>query len=244
MVTAFAAYPASGKERVLPWQDVCQVQDSCGFPGARLVNSGIGSLLREPSPTRTRSFGLSRHLCSVSCMISVLCLAELLQCFSSHESCVTGCLSFQRIFGSTFLHTNGSRQASNHDRTASVGLFSQDTHRRAAARPLCNCEDTPSRLSGHRARVNLVARPTQHAHAFFARISDHGSPNPQFFKHINHKDRRQLQLSKGRWLHDCTAGYVRSRSRDTFPAFLGTPRADGARQVRLACAKPQTTREV
>ena len=44
--------------------------------------------------------------CSVSPMISVLCLAELLEClngFSSHESCVTGCHSFHRIFGSTFL---------------------------------------------------------------------------------------------------------------------------------------------
>ena len=58
------------------------------------------------SRTRTRSFGLSRGLCSVSCMISVLCLAELLQCFSSHESCVTGCHSFPccRIFVSTALH--------------------------------------------------------------------------------------------------------------------------------------------
>ena len=28
------------------------------------------------------------------------------------------------------------------------------------------------------------------------------------FKEIHHKDRRQLQLSKRRWLHDCTASYV------------------------------------
>ena len=88
-----------------------------------------GPLTNNPlhNRTRTRSFGLSHGLCSVSCMISVLCLAELLQCFSSHESCVTGCHSFHRILGSTFLHTSGSRQASSHDRTASVGLFSQDT---------------------------------------------------------------------------------------------------------------------
>ena len=51
------------------------------------------------------------------------------------------------------------------------------------------------------------------------------------FKHIHHKDRRQLQLST-------------SRSRHIFSASLETPRAHGARQVRLACAKPQTSREV
>ena len=56
--------------------------------------------------------------------------------------------------------------------------------------------------------------------------------------------RRQQQLSRRRWLHDVTASYVRSRSRHIFSASLGTPRADGARQVRLACAKPQTSREV
>ena len=41
-------------------------------------------------------------------------------------------------------------------------------------------------------------------------------------KHIHHKDRRQLQLSRRRWLHDCTASYVRSfkthiSSRSLFP---------------------------
>ena len=49
------------------------------------------------------------------------------------------------------------------------------------------------------------------------------------FKHIHHKDRRH---------------YVRSRSRHIFLASFGIPRTDGARQVRLACAKPQTSREV
>ena len=79
--------------------------------------------------TRTRSFGLSRGLCSVSCMISVLCLAELLQCFSSHESCVTGCHSFHRIFGSTFLRTSGSRQVSSRNTIARQALVSsRKTH--------------------------------------------------------------------------------------------------------------------
>ena len=32
------------------------------------------------------------------------------------------------------------------------------------------------------------------------------------FKQIHHKDRRQLQLSRRRWLHDCTASYVRGVS--------------------------------
>ena len=35
-------------------------------------------------------------------------------------------------------------------------------------------------------------------------------------KHIHHKDRRQLQLSRRRWLHDCTASYERYRSRHIF----------------------------
>ena len=35
-------------------------------------------------------------------------------------------------------------------------------------------------------------------------------------KHIHHKDRRQLQLSRRRWLHACTAGYERYRSRHIF----------------------------
>ena len=115
---------------------------------------------------------------SVSPMVSVLCLAEFLQCFSSHESCVTGCHSFHRFFGSTFLHTSGSRQASNHDRTASASLFLQDTRvcwslldypsqfnirattaprRRRCAEQLQGPSVTvkinaSSRLSGHRAR--------------------------------------------------------------------------------------------
>ena len=40
------------------------------------------------------------------------------------------------------------------------------------------------------------------------------------------------------------AYHVPERSRHIFSASLGTPRADGSRQVRLACAKPQTSREV
>ena len=63
------------------------------------------------------------------------------------------------------------------------------------------------------------------------------------FKHIHHKDRRQLQLSRRRWLHDCTASCVRSRSRHIFSDSLGTLRADETRQVRFACSKPQTSRE-
>ena len=54
------------------------------------------------------------------------------------------------------------------------------------------------------------------------------------FKDIHHKDRRQQQLFQRLALHDCTASYVRSRSRHIFWASLGTPRADGARQGRRA----------
>ena len=61
--------------------------------------------------------------------------------------------------------------------------------------------------------------------------------------HIHDEDRRQQQLFQWLVLHDWTASCVRSRSRHIFSASLGTPRADGARQVRLACAKPQTTSE-
>ena len=60
-----------------------------------------------------------------------------------------------------------------------------------------------SRPSGHRARVIFrvppllvfpcSARQAQHAHAVFARMSDHGPPNPQFLS-TSFKDRRQLQL--------------------------------------------------
>ena len=93
--------------------------------------SSARTLSNKPlhSRTRTRCFGLSHGLCSVSPMISVQCLVELLEClngFISHESSVTGSHLFHRFFGSTFLPTSGSRQASSQDRTASVGL-SHDT---------------------------------------------------------------------------------------------------------------------
>ena len=78
---------------------------------------------------------------------------------------------------------------------------------RSAARPhgsfVTVKTQASSRLSGHRARVILLQSviialsygvfllPMQHSHAVFARISVHGSQNPQFFKHIHHKDRQQ-----------------------------------------------------
>ena len=181
-------------------QHTMSARANCGFQGARAAKSDPGSLLPETltnkplhNRIRTRSFGLSHGLCSVWCVISVLCLAELLQCFSSHESCVTGC-HFTAFFGSTFLHTSGSRQASNHDRTASVGLFSQDTRvcwslldnppqvnicATTAARRRRSAEHqhgsfatvkthASSRLSGHRARVNLFA---ESRHCFVFRCS-------------------------------------------------------------------------
>ena len=112
-----------------------------------------------------------------------------------------------------------------------------------------------SRLSGHRARMNLFAE-SRHCFAFRCFFAS-GAARARFFcthqrsrmtestvfKHIHHKDRRQQQLFQWLALHDCTASYVRSRSKHIFSASLGTP-ADGARQVRLACAKPQTSREV
>ena len=55
--------------------------------------------------------------------------------------------------------------------------------------------------------------PSQHAHAVFARISVHESPNPQFFKRTHHKDRRQQQLFQRLAVHDRTASDVCSRSR-------------------------------
>ena len=60
--------------------------------------------------------------------------------------------------------------------------------------------------------------------------------------HIHDEDRRQQQLFQWLVVHDCTASCVRSRSKHIFSAF-GTTRADGARQIRLVCAKPQTTSE-
>ena len=84
-------------------------------PGQLLVPGSAGgqeryrkSCARDPSPTTPCTVALA-PVPSVSPMISVLCLAELLQCFSSHESCVIGChsfpccLVFHRIFGSTTL---------------------------------------------------------------------------------------------------------------------------------------------
>ena len=89
-------------------------------------------------------------------MIFILCLAELLQCFSSYESCVTGCHSFHLDW--TLLHTSGSLQASNHDRTASV-LARHTSWRRRSAERLHGSFVTVKthaslRLSGHCARVN------------------------------------------------------------------------------------------
>ena len=75
------------------------------------------------SRTRTRSFGLSHGLCSVFPMISDLFRARILERFQ-----VCDRLSFvSPHFWLHFSPTSGSRQAPNHDRTASVGLYSQDT---------------------------------------------------------------------------------------------------------------------
>ena len=163
-------------------------------------------------------------------MISVLCLAELLQCFSSHESCVTSChpfpccLVFHRIFGSTALHaelgvriiaaarrpchlsqdTLGSRSVLYLTNIRILGMSlvhdeSISTRSRCSSAARLHGSfvtvktQASSRPSGHRARVILLQstvialyfvlfflRPAQHAHAVFARISVHGSPNPQF----------------------------------------------------------------
>ena len=197
-------------------------------------------------------------------MISVLCLSELLQCFSSHETCVAGYHSFHRMFGWNSLHTSGSRQASNHDRTASVGLFSQDTRvcwsllgdpsqgnirattaprRRRSAEQLHGSfvsvkTHASSRLSGHRALVNFVAGSR---HCFVCR----------WFFCVRHSTRTQFLHASAITDHRIHSLQAHPSQRSTaaaarhiFSASLGTPRADGARQVRLACAKPQTSREV
>ena len=115
------------------------------------------------SRIRTRSFGLSHGLCSVFPMISDLFSARIFGWFQ-----VCDRLPFvSPHFWLYFSPTTGFRQASNHDRTASVGL-SHKTHefdgllcrqpitsqylrhggatappqRRAATRLLCNCQDT------------------------------------------------------------------------------------------------------
>ena len=96
--------------------------------------------------------------------------------------CVTGCHSFHRFFWLHFSPTSGSRQAPNHDRTASVGLHSQDTRvvwsllstthhklisaprrRRSAEQPhgsfVVVKTQASSRTSGHRARVIFTVLP-------------------------------------------------------------------------------------
>ena len=120
---------------------------------------------------------------------------------------------------------------------------------------------------GHSARVIFVfpcsfASSTARARSFCT----HQRPRiteSTVLKHIHRKGRRQLQLSRRRWLHDCTASYVKDRSRHIFRrghSLRGaqgcalvqdtTARSlfglyvptctDGACQVRVACAKPQT----
>ena len=66
--------------------DVCQVQDSCGSQGARVVKSGTGSLVREP-PTQSHS-----HFCLyLSCQVFVLWdmfFVQMICCSSVYPKCV------------------------------------------------------------------------------------------------------------------------------------------------------------
>ena len=61
--------------------DVCQVQDSCGFQGARATKSGIGSLQREPIPTAVPS--VSRR----KCVWNLLHVVMFLTAFSARSFC-------------------------------------------------------------------------------------------------------------------------------------------------------------
>ena len=116
-MTACATYRASNEKRAFSSHDVCQGQDSCGFQGAQVVKSGTRSPLREtpsqhtPAQSHSHPFLRSLPWSCVSCMISVLCLAELLQYFSRFHvvSCFTAFSARQlsvesSVFTSSPLH--------------------------------------------------------------------------------------------------------------------------------------------
>ena len=93
----------------------------------------------------------------------------------------------------------------------------------------------------------VLLRPAQHTHAVFARMSDHGPPNPQFLSTSITKTDGSCSSSSD-WR--CTTArkamcaLVQDTSaRSLFGLYVPTC-TNGARQVRVACAKPQTSREV
>ena len=90
-------------------------------------------------------------------------------------------------------------------------------------------------------------RPAQHAHAVFARMRDHGPPNPQFLSTSITKIDGSCSSSSDWRITTARQACVRSFKTHLLDLFFGlyVPTCtDGARQVRVACAKPQTSREV
>ena len=101
-------------------QIVCPVQEHAHQTCSLISSKKLDAEPCGHSRTRTRSSGLSHGLCSVFPMISALFRARF---FGRFQVCDIVSPHF-------WLHLSpatGFRQALHHDRTASVGLFSQDT---------------------------------------------------------------------------------------------------------------------
>ena len=188
-MTACAAHRASNEKRAVPSHDVCQVQDSCGSQGARVVKSGTGSLLRETLSQQTRAQSHSHFRLSLSCQVFVLwdmlffCLSQvclichMLSSVSPHFRLDSS--PCRPVFASSPLHGDylstdtlgvpfGSLLRKTHE---FVGLFSS-THnestsaprrRRSAEQPhgsfVTVKTQASSRPSGHRVRVIFRVPP-------------------------------------------------------------------------------------
>ena len=93
-----------------------------------MANSVTGSLLRDTPSQQTHAQSHSHPFLrslpwSLFCVSHDLC--SVLDCLNGFR-CAIGCHSFHRIFGSTFLPTSGSRQASSSGNMASIS--SRKTH--------------------------------------------------------------------------------------------------------------------
>ena len=101
---------------------------AAGSQGARVVKSGTGSLVRETAYTVALALLSLSFVPGVRAVGHVFCADDMLFFCRSQMCLICYMLSCDSPhFWLHFPPTTGSRQAPNHDRTASVGLYSQDT---------------------------------------------------------------------------------------------------------------------
>ena len=224
------------------------------------------------SRTRTRSFSLSHGLCSVFPMIFDLFRARMLERFQVCDrlSIVSphfwGDLAISRKTQFLWLVSHSALTRKTHK----FGGLSLVHYESTSTRSWCSSAarlhgsfvtvktQASSRPSGHSARVifrvpSLLVFPCSFASGTARARSFCTHQRPRItesavLKHIHHKDRRQLQLSRRRWLHDCTASYVRYRSRHLLVAVtlceaLASVSVASSKKARKAEHVPFASRE-